>query len=85
MRTFKKVKSFGTGVAGATGGKSNEAILLSNTSGSTRTVTVQSIDPDGNLVYVGPFSLVNNQTFIYPIFAYGWTGSGTGVNGWELF
>jgi hypothetical protein len=86
MRTFKRVKAFGSGITGATGGLSNEALLFLNAAGASRTITIQSKDPNGNLVPVGPFTLVNNQTFIYPIYAHGWTGSAGGtLNAWELF
>lgn len=82
MRTFKKIKSFGTGT-GYTGGKSNEAILFicGSVAGS---VTVQSLQPSGSLAYVGPINLTANQGFIYPAFAYGWTASQS-MSAYELF
>lgn len=85
MRTFKKIQSFGAGLTGATGGKSNEAILFLNTSGGAANITVQSLNPQGNIERVGPFNLANNQSFIYPLFAYGWTGSAAGISAWQLF
>jgi hypothetical protein len=82
MRTFRKIKSFGTGT-GFTGGKTNEAILF--VCGATpSSVTVQSLTPSGSLVYVGPISLTASQGFIYPAFAYGWTASSS-VSAYELF
>lgn len=85
MRTFKKLKQFGSGTAGATGGKSNEGLLVINRVGTTQTVTIQSLTPEGSLAYVGPISILNNQSFIYPIFAYGWTASASGFQVYELF
>jgi len=83
MRTFRKVKQFGTTSAGATGGKSNEGLLFV-CGGSATTVTVSSYGATGGFVSVGPISLVANQSFIYPIQAYGWTAANT-VTGYELF
>jgi len=85
MRTFKKLQQFGGGTAGATGGKSNEGLLIINRVGSTQNVTIQSFGPDGGTVAVGPFNLLNNQSFIYPIQSYGWTGSASGFLVYELF
>jgi hypothetical protein len=83
MRTFKKVKAFGTGT-GYTGGKSNEAILFQNAQTLATSVTIQSLTPQGSIQYVGPFSISANQNFIYPIFAYGWTASAS-IRAYELF
>lgn len=83
MRTFRKVKAFGTTSAGATGGRTNEGILLV-CGGAATTVTVYSYDTTGSTSPVGPISLVANQSFIYPITAYGWTAGNT-VTGYELF
>ena len=83
MRTFRKLKEFGTTVAGATGGKSNEGVLFVN--GLTAsTVTVQSLAPTGAITSVGPIALGSNQTLIYPIFTYGWTAS-QALKAYELF
>jgi hypothetical protein len=81
MRTFRKIKSFGSGT-GATGGKNNEGTLFICGAVGT-TVTVQSLTPDGNIAYVGPITLAANQSFIYPIFAYGWT-AGASVTAYQL-
>lgn len=83
MRTFKNTKSFGTAATGFTGGKANEAVLFVCGSSAT-TLTVQSLAPDGSLVYVGPISLAANQALLYPAFAYGWT-AGAAVTAYELF
>jgi hypothetical protein len=85
MRTFKKIRQFGGGTAGATGGKSNEALLIVNRTGGTQTVTIQSLTPEGSLAYVGPISVANAQSFIYPIAAYGWTASASGFDVYQLF
>jgi hypothetical protein len=83
MRTFKKLKEFGTTSAGATGGKSNEGILFVN-GGVAATLTVQSLAPTGAITSVGPISFGANQTLIYPIFVYGWTAS-QAMKAYELF
>jgi len=83
MRTFRKLKEFGTTVDGATGGKSNEALLFVN-GAVAGTLTVQSLDPTGAITSVGPISLGANQTLIYPIFAYGWTAS-QAMKAYQLF
>ena len=83
MRTFRKLKEFGTTVAGATGGKSNEGVLFVN-GGVAGTLTVQSLAPTGAITYVGPITLGANQTLIYPIFTYGWTAS-QAMKAYELF
>jgi hypothetical protein len=76
MRTFKRMSIFGTaGSTGATGGKSNEAILIQNTQATTTNVTIQSFDANRNIVYVGPLPIGANSSLIYPVFAYGWTAS----------
>lgn len=85
MRTFKKLKQFGGGTAGATGGKNNEALLVINRTGGVQNITIQSLSPTGSLVYVGPINMTNNQSFIYPMFAYGWTASASGFDVYELF
>lgn len=83
MRTFRKIKAFGIGTTGATGGKNNEATMF--VSGPTNTnLTVQSLQPDGSLVYVGPIVLAANQSLIYPAFTYGWTASAN-ISAYELF
>jgi hypothetical protein len=85
MRTFRKIKTFGTaGSTGATGGICNEAILIQNTQASTTNVTVQSLDPNKNIVYVGPLPIGANSSLIYPIFAYGWTSSAA-ITVYQLF
>jgi hypothetical protein len=84
MRTFRKIKTFGINtVAGATGGKSNEATLFicGSIAGN---VTIQSLAPDGSLVYVGPIALSANQSMIYPAYTYGWT-AGVTMSAYELF
>ena len=65
MRTFKKLKEFGTTSAGATGGKSNEGILFVN-GGVAGTLTVQSLAPTGAITSVGPISFGENvwSTFL---------------------
>lgn len=83
MRTFRKLKEFGTTVAGATGGKSNEGVLFVN-GAAINTITIQSLAPTGAITYVGPISLGANQTLIYPIFTYGWTAS-QAMKAYELF
>jgi hypothetical protein len=83
MRTFRKIKSFGINSTGATGGKSNEATMFI-CGGSNANLTVQSLQPNGSLVYVGPISLVANQSLIYPAFTYGWTASAN-ISAYELF
>lgn len=83
MRTFRKLKPFGTATTGATGGKNNEGLLFVG-GGSSTTVTIQSLDPTGAIVYVGPLQLAANQTFIYPVFAYGWT-AGANTSAYQLF
>ena len=83
MRTFRKLKEFGTTSAGATGGTSNEGVLFVN-GAATSTLTVQSLAPTGAITSVGPISLGVNQTLIYPIFVYGWTASNS-VKAYELF
>ena len=85
MRTFNKVKQFGSGITGATGGKSNEALLFQNTTATTVNITVQARNPDGSIVKIGPLNMTTNQLFIFPISAYGWTGSVAGINCYELF
>lgn len=82
MRTFRKLKSFGTGT-GSTGGKNNEGVLFVCGAVGT-TVTIQSLSPTGSQVSVGPLGLAANQSFIYPIFASGWT-SGNTMSAYELF
>lgn len=83
MRTFRKLKEFGTTVAGATGGKSNEGVLFVN-GGVLSLLTIQSLSPTGAITYVGPITLGSNQTLIYPIFTYGWTAS-QAMKAYELF
>jgi hypothetical protein len=83
MRTFRKLKSFGTTSAGMTGGKNNEAVMFI-CGGSATTITIQSLEPNGNIVSVGPLTLAANQSFIYPAFVYGWT-AGASVTAYELF
>lgn len=83
MRTFRKIKAFGTATTGATGGKNNEAVMFV-CGGAAANITVQSLQPDKSLVYVGPISLAANQSLIYPAYAYGWTASGN-VSAYELF
>ena len=83
MRTFRKLKSFGTASTGATGGKNNEAVMFV-CGGSGTTITIQSLAPNGNIVSVGPLTLAANQSFIYPAFVYGWT-AGASVTAYELF
>jgi hypothetical protein len=83
MRTFRKLKEFGTTASGATGGKSNEGVLFVNGAVSG-TLTVQSLAPTGSIIYVGPISFGANQTLIYPIFTYGWTAS-QAMKAYELF
>jgi hypothetical protein len=83
MRTFRKIKAFGIGTTGATGGKNNEATMFVCGAANTN-LTVQSLQPDGSLVYVGPFVLSANQSLIYPAFTYGWTASAN-MSGYELF
>jgi hypothetical protein len=82
MRTFRKIQSFGSGT-GATGGKNNEGALFV-CGGVATTLTVQSLTPQGSIAYVGPISLAANQSFIYPIFAVGWTAGAT-VTAYQLF
>lgn len=83
MRTFKKIQAFGTTTAGATGGKNNEATLFV-CGAVAANLTIQSLSPDGSIVYVGPISLAANQSLIYPAFTYGWTAS-QAVSGYQLF
>jgi hypothetical protein len=83
MRTFRKIKSFGISTTGATGGKNNEATMFV-CGGAAANLTVQSLQPNGNLVYVGPIALAANQSLIYPAFTYGWTASAN-VSAYELF
>jgi hypothetical protein len=83
MRTFRKIKAFGISTTGATGGKNNEATMFV-CGAAAANVTVQSLQPDGSLVYVGPLSLSANQSLIYPAFTYGWTASAS-VSAYELF
>jgi len=84
MRTFNNVKFFGTGTAGATAAKQNEAILIRNGTG-TNTVTLQCMDPNGAIVPVGPLSVSANTAVIWPTYVYGFTASSANVTVYELF
>lgn len=84
MRTFNNVKFFGTGTAGATGAKQNEAILIRNGSG-TNTITLQCINPEGAVVPVGPLSVAANSAVMWPTYVYGFTASSVNVSVYELF
>jgi hypothetical protein len=85
MRTFRKMKQFGSSGAGATGGKNNEAVLVQNPTLTTQTVTLQCLAPDGSLVFVGPLNIPTNSIVLYPFFTYGFTGSTAALNVYELF
>jgi hypothetical protein len=82
MRTFRRVKSFGSNLI-ATGGLSNEAVLVVNglTAGS---ITFQVKDPSKNIISVGPITLAISQSLIFPMYTAGYTAS-TPVQAYELF
>ena len=83
MRTFRKIKPFG-GSTSATGGKTNEAVMLVNPQISSTSVTFQCFNPNGSTFSVGPVTLAASQTIIWPVQTYGWTAS-AGISGYELF
>lgn len=85
MRTFRKLKPFGTGLTGATGGKKNDAVLVQNPTATTQTVTLQCLNPAGGIVTVGPLNLATNTITIFPFSFYGFTGSTAALNVYELF
>jgi hypothetical protein len=85
MRTFRKMRQFGSSGTGATGGKSNEALLVQNPTATTQTVTLQCLAPDGSITYVGPLNIPTNSLVVYPFFTYGFTGSTAGLKAYELF
>jgi len=84
MRTFNKVKLFGSGTAGATGGKTNEAALIRNGTGSA-TFTLQCLNPEGGIEYIGPLNIPANTSVIWPTMIYGFTASSANVSVYELF
>lgn len=86
MRTFNKVKYFGAGPTGATGGKNNEAVLIRSTATSgVNTITLHCFDTTGGTVGVGPLVIGNRTATIFPMKIYGFTGSTSGIEVWELF
>lgn len=85
MRTFRKIKPFGTGLTGATGAKKNEAAMVQNPTASTQTVTLQCFAPNGGIINVGPLNLPTNTVTIFPVAFYGFTGSTGTLNVYELF
>jgi len=85
MRTFNKVKYFGDGGTGASGGN-NEAILIRNSAISgSNTITLHCFDTAGGTIAVGPLLIGNRTATIFPISVYGFTGSTSSIAVWELF
>jgi hypothetical protein len=84
MRTFNNVKLFGTGITGATGAKHNNSVLIRNGTG-TNTVTLQCLNTDNGIEYVGPISLAGNTVVVWPTYVYGFTASSANVTVYELF
>ena len=85
MRTFNKVKYFGAGPTGPTGG-TNEAVLIRSTATSgVNTITLHCFGTDGGTVGVGPLVIGNRTSTIFPMSVYGFTGSTSSIAVWELF